>query len=86
MRTDAWMQHCVLYSPGQCAIKAVQDYFTNGTLPAPGTVCEQDFDVFSGKTVRDSFGTNIQTTNETSTAAKRSVASNGLVMPSHWRI
>ncbi|KAF2265018.1 alpha/beta-hydrolase [Lojkania enalia] len=41
--------HCVLYSPGQCAIKAVQDYFTNGTLPEPGTICEQDFDVFSGK-------------------------------------
>ncbi|KAJ4365075.1 hypothetical protein N0V83_008692 [Neocucurbitaria cava] len=61
--------HCVLYSPGQCAIKAVQDYFTNGTLPAPGTVCEQDFDVFSGKGVRDSFGTSSKADNETSTAA-----------------
>ncbi|KAF2676598.1 alpha/beta-hydrolase [Lentithecium fluviatile CBS 122367] len=47
--------HCVLYSPGQCAIKAVQDYFTNGTLPEPGTVCEQEFDIFSGKTRQDSF-------------------------------
>ncbi|KAF1949635.1 alpha/beta-hydrolase [Byssothecium circinans] len=47
--------HCVMYSPGQCAIKAVANYFTNGTLPAKGTVCEQDFDVFSGKSIKDSF-------------------------------
>lgn len=50
------LQHCVLYSPGQCAIKAVQDYFTNGTLPEAGKVCEQDFGVFSGKSIEESFG------------------------------
>ncbi|CAO2658414.1 Nn.00g061370.m01.CDS01 [Neocucurbitaria sp. VM-36] len=61
--------HCLLYSPGQCGIKAVQDYFTNGTLPAPGTVCEQDFDVFSGKSISDSFGTSTQTSNGTSSTA-----------------
>jgi hypothetical protein len=53
--TDEMPQHTVMYSPGQCAIKAVRDYFTNGTLPEPGTVCEQDFDIFSGKSYRDSF-------------------------------
>jgi hypothetical protein len=46
----------MFYSPGQCAIKAQQNYFTSGTLPAKGTVCEQDFGVFSGKTIVDSFG------------------------------
>ncbi|KAH7095369.1 proteinase [Paraphoma chrysanthemicola] len=48
--------HCVMYSPGQCAINAVQTYFTNGTLPNPGTTCEQDYGIFSGKTIWDSFG------------------------------
>ncbi|KAH8731112.1 TAP-like protein-domain-containing protein [Phaeosphaeriaceae sp. PMI808] len=47
--------HCVLYSPGQCAIRATRDYFVNGTLPHSGTVCEPDFDVFSGKKIIDSF-------------------------------
>jgi hypothetical protein len=48
-------QHTVRYFPGQCAIQAVRDYFNNGTLPAEGTVCEQDYDVFSGKSMTNSF-------------------------------
>ena len=49
------LQHTVRYSPGQCAINAIRAYFHNGTLPEPGTVCEQDFDVFSGHKFRESF-------------------------------
>ncbi|PSN71883.1 alpha/beta-hydrolase [Corynespora cassiicola Philippines] len=48
--------HVVIYSPGQCAIQAIQKYFEDGTLPYPGTICEQDFGVFEGKSILDSFG------------------------------
>ncbi|KAF2158972.1 hypothetical protein M409DRAFT_30507 [Zasmidium cellare ATCC 36951] len=47
--------HVVLNSPGQCAIKAMQAYFTNGTLPELNTVCEQDFNIFSGQSPLDSY-------------------------------
>ncbi|KAF1969104.1 alpha/beta-hydrolase [Bimuria novae-zelandiae CBS 107.79] len=47
--------HTVRYSPGQCAINAVRAYFNNGTLPEEGTVCEPDFDIFSGHSLRESF-------------------------------
>jgi hypothetical protein len=50
------MGHCVMYSPGQCAIEKIKNYFVEGKLPEPGTVCEQDYTVFSGKKVADSFG------------------------------
>ena len=29
-----------------CTAKNVNAYFTNGTLPAPGTVCQPDFQIF----------------------------------------
>ncbi|KAF2733355.1 alpha/beta-hydrolase, partial [Polyplosphaeria fusca] len=38
--------HGVLFSPGRCAIEAVQKYFNDGTLPEEGTQCEQDFGIF----------------------------------------
>ncbi|OAG09644.1 alpha/beta-hydrolase [Paraphaeosphaeria sporulosa] len=61
--------HTVLYSPGQCAIQAVRDYFNNGTLPAAGTVCEQDYDVFSGVAITESFLPQGGETNGTGTGA-----------------
>jgi hypothetical protein len=29
-----------------CTAAVIQAYFTNGTLPAPGTVCQPDFGIF----------------------------------------
>ncbi|KAF7681055.1 hypothetical protein GT037_000031 [Alternaria burnsii] len=47
--------HTVMYSPGICAISASADYFVNGTMPEEGTVCEQDFNSFSGKSMSDTL-------------------------------
>jgi hypothetical protein len=33
-------QHCSLAAPSICTQKYVRDYFIDGTLPEPGTVCE----------------------------------------------
>ena len=52
--------HCVMYSPGQCAIKAISDYFTNGALPKINTTGEQDFGVFEGKRIKDSFKSSLK--------------------------
>ncbi|KAI4703753.1 hypothetical protein J4E89_009722 [Alternaria sp. Ai002NY15] len=47
--------HTVMYSPGTCAITATAAYFVNGTMPEEGTVCEQDFGIFSGKSLNDTL-------------------------------
>jgi len=44
-----------MYSPGTCAITATAAYFVNGTMPEEGTVCEQDFGIFSGKSLNDTL-------------------------------
>ncbi|ODA80107.1 hypothetical protein RJ55_03065 [Drechmeria coniospora] len=38
--------HCSLAAPSTCTLKLVRAYFQNGTVPSPGTECEQDFDLF----------------------------------------
>ncbi|EJD44705.1 hypothetical protein AURDEDRAFT_166193 [Auricularia subglabra TFB-10046 SS5] len=38
--------HCSIAAPSLCTIKVVRAYFQEGTLPAPGTVCDVDQDVF----------------------------------------
>ncbi|KAH6858835.1 TAP-like protein-domain-containing protein [Alternaria rosae] len=47
--------HTVMYSPGACAITATAAYFVNGTMPEEGTVCEQDFGIFSGKGLNETL-------------------------------
>lgn len=42
------MQHGLLQAPSICAGNAVLDYFQNGVLPEPNTVCEPDRRPFSG--------------------------------------
>ncbi|KAH9895107.1 alpha/beta-hydrolase [Cubamyces lactineus] len=42
--------HCSLSAPSLCTAKHVRAYMTNGTLPAPGTVCEVDELPFIGRT------------------------------------
>jgi hypothetical protein len=44
-----------MYSPGVCAITASAEYFVNGTTPAEGTVCQQDFPIFSGRGMNDTL-------------------------------
>ncbi|KAI0665891.1 alpha/beta-hydrolase [Trametes maxima] len=41
--------HCSLAAPSLCTAKHVREYFVNGTLPEPGTVCEVDELPFVGK-------------------------------------
>ncbi|UNI14096.1 hypothetical protein JDV02_000768 [Purpureocillium takamizusanense] len=38
--------HCSLAAPSTCTVKHIRAYFQNGTLPAAGTECEQDYDLF----------------------------------------
>ncbi|EJD44690.1 hypothetical protein AURDEDRAFT_152061 [Auricularia subglabra TFB-10046 SS5] len=38
--------HCSIAAPSLCTVKTVRAYFRDGTLPAPGTVCDVDQDVF----------------------------------------
>lgn len=41
--------HTVWANPSACASGHMAAYLINGTLPAKGTTCEQDFTLFSGK-------------------------------------
>jgi hypothetical protein len=36
------LQHGVMNHPSACTIKAIHDYFNDGTLPKVGTTCEPD--------------------------------------------
>ncbi|OAQ84769.1 alpha beta hydrolase fold family [Purpureocillium lilacinum] len=38
--------HCSLAAPSTCTVRHIRAYFQNGTLPAAGTECEQDYDLF----------------------------------------
>jgi hypothetical protein len=38
--------HCSLAAPSTCSVRYIREYFQNGTLPANGTVCDSDFDLF----------------------------------------
>lgn len=38
--------HTTLAQSSRCTNKHIQNYFLNGTLPPPGTVCQTDFDPF----------------------------------------
>ena len=46
--------------PSLCTAKAVRAYFTNGTLPANGTVCETDVPLFTNLTYQDVWPKNFQ--------------------------
>ncbi|KAF8994596.1 TAP-like protein-domain-containing protein [Cyathus striatus] len=39
--------HCSLVAPSVCTQKYVREYFQDGTLPKPGTVCPVDEEIFS---------------------------------------
>jgi hypothetical protein len=39
-------QHCSISAPSLCTAKYVRQYFTDGTLPKPGAVCEADLGPF----------------------------------------
>lgn len=41
--------HCSDNNPSLCTIKAIQEYFGNGTLPAPGTMCLPELRPFEYK-------------------------------------
>lgn len=38
------MKHTSTSQPSLCTTRLLQEYFNNGTLPAPGTVCKPDAD------------------------------------------
>jgi len=38
--------HCSISAPSLCTAKYIQQYFTDGTLPKPGTICEPDLGPF----------------------------------------
>jgi TAP-like protein len=42
----AGVGHCSIASPSMCTAKVIGDYFQNGRLPVPGTVCEVDITPF----------------------------------------
>jgi hypothetical protein len=43
---DPDTQHCTFAAPSACTARVVHAYFANGTLPEPGTQCEQDYQFF----------------------------------------
>jgi len=45
--------HCSISAPSLCTTKYIRQYFTDGTLPKPGTVCEADLGPFDS--VREEF-------------------------------
>jgi len=47
--------HCSNAQPSLCTAKAIQAYFNNGTLPAPGTICQPDVPLYSNLTWIDVF-------------------------------
>lgn len=49
--------HCSTAQPSLCTAKAIHAYFVNGTLPAPGTVCQPSIQLFSNITAKEAFTT-----------------------------
>lgn len=39
-------QHCSMSAPSLCTTKYIRQYFTDGTLPKSGTMCETDLGPF----------------------------------------
>jgi TAP-like protein len=54
LKHDAY-GHCSIAQPSVCTSKAIQAYFVNGTVPAPGTVCQPTIQLFSNITVKEAF-------------------------------
>lgn len=44
--TDGLLQHGLMNHPSNCTIKAVRDYFFDGTLPERGTECQPNEGIF----------------------------------------
>ena len=44
------VQHTSPSAPSLCTVKYVRQYFTDGTLPKPGTICEVDVGLFDSVT------------------------------------
>ena len=44
------VQHCSISAPSLCTTKYVRQYFRDGTLPKPGTICEADLGPFDSVT------------------------------------
>ncbi|KAM3438678.1 hypothetical protein NHJ13734_004081 [Beauveria thailandica] len=42
--------HCTLGIPSRCTVQKYRDYWVNGTMPEPGTVCEADYQPWSNVT------------------------------------
>ncbi|KAK5219066.1 hypothetical protein LTR99_006552 [Exophiala xenobiotica] len=70
--------HCSIAQPSLCSAKYVQAYFNNGTLPAPGTICEVDVPLFSSETWTNAFSS-ISLNGTTTGMAKRSVEDSALL-------
>ncbi|PWY70874.1 hypothetical protein BO94DRAFT_590186 [Aspergillus sclerotioniger CBS 115572] len=52
--------HTTLSMPSLCTAKAIRAYFTNGTLPANGTICQTDVPLFTELTYKDVWPKNFQ--------------------------
>ena len=53
-------QHGSISAPSLCTTKYVRQYFTDGTLPKPGTVCEADLDPFDSDFVKEGSTEDVQ--------------------------
>ena len=42
-------QHCSLAAASLCTMKAISEYFINGTLPEKGSVCDVQGSIFGGE-------------------------------------
>ena len=47
------LQHCSISAPSLCTIKYVRQYFADGTLPKPGTVCAPDLGPFDSVNLKE---------------------------------
>ncbi|KAL8806805.1 MAG: hypothetical protein Q9182_001065 [Xanthomendoza sp. 2 TL-2023] len=47
--------HPSVAQPSVCTLRAIRDYFVNGSLPAAGTKCSPDFGLFSNTTLANSL-------------------------------
>merc|ERR1712000_76788 len=70
--------HCSIAQPSLCSAKYVQAYFENGTLPAPGTICEVDVPLFSDETWANAFSP-ISLNGTSAGMVKRSVEDSALL-------
>ena len=63
-------QHSSLSAPSLCTTKYIRQYFTDGILPKPGTICQADsapFDSVKGGSMEDAQGGHVDTVNEEDT-------------------